>query len=173
MNHRGHLEATPGIASGMLKARHKSTHDYLLKKRAARLLSTSSSPGTEHICPLVDMRLYFVPCETEDEAAFLTGFLNAPIVAEGVSSYAAQLSLGRSVVEYLLVPLYDPRNESHCAMVELAKAITLAGGESTRGYARQLNGFAARMQAIPERVLSAAEAAAANEEVQAVERAAM
>jgi len=54
-----------------------------------------------------DHKLYFIPVETESEAAYLTGFLNAPVIANAVSAYASQLSLGVSVAEYLNIPFFD------------------------------------------------------------------
>lgn len=60
-----------------------------------------------------DHKLYFVPCESEEEAAYICGFLNAPTVSEAIAAYASQLSLGVSVVEYLNLPGFDPRDSSH------------------------------------------------------------
>ena len=48
-----------------------------------------------------DHKLYFVPCATKPEARRLTHALNEH--AEAISAYAAQLSLGASVVEYLAI----------------------------------------------------------------------
>ena len=38
------------------------------------------------------------------EAAYLTGFHNAPTISRAVSAYAPQLSLGVTAAEYLLIP---------------------------------------------------------------------
>ncbi|MBL8469237.1 N-6 DNA methylase [Methyloversatilis discipulorum] len=68
------------------------------------------STSTEYIGEKVvvpDHKLYFIPVESEAEAAYLTGFLNAPTIARAVSAYAAQLSLGASVAEYLNIPKFD------------------------------------------------------------------
>jgi hypothetical protein len=74
-----------------------------------------------------DHKLYFVAVKTEDEAAYLTGILNAPTIAEAISAYGAQLSLGVSVVEYLKVPKFDKQNESHSDIAALAMSITRRG----------------------------------------------
>jgi hypothetical protein len=71
-----------------------------------------------------DHKLYFVPVRTEKEAAYLTAFLNAPTVAKAVSGYAAALSLGVSVVEYLNIPKYDSANEAHKKIAATGVALT-------------------------------------------------
>jgi len=69
-----------------------------------------------------DHKLYFVPFDSEDEAAFFTGFLNAPVVTRGIISYSEDLlSLGASVVEYLNIPKYDPANMLHHEISKIAK----------------------------------------------------
>jgi hypothetical protein len=83
---------------------------------------THSILGEKVIVP--DHKVYFVPLWSEDEAAFLTGFLNAPPVSSAVAAYAAALSLGVSVVEYLMIPKYDPSNAQHKQLAKLAKSIT-------------------------------------------------
>ena len=86
-----------------------------------------------------DHKLYFVPVESADEAAFLTAFLNAPQVTRAVSAYAAQLSLGVSVVEYLAIPAYDAQISSHRELAELGGAITREGRAATAGEHRRLD----------------------------------
>ena len=71
-----------------------------------------------------DHKVYFVPCQTRAEGAFLTAFLNAPAVSGAVSAYASALSLGTSVVEYLRIPTFDPTDRRHRALAALGLAIT-------------------------------------------------
>lgn len=92
----------------------------------------------EHLDPLLgqkvvipDHKLYFVPVAGEDEAAYLTAFLNAPTISRAVSAYAAQLSLGVSVVEYLKIPAWDSSNCDHEQLAQLAKNITRRGQAPT------------------------------------------
>ncbi|MCU0783694.1 MAG: N-6 DNA methylase [Verrucomicrobia bacterium] len=73
---------------------------------------------------VLDHKLYFVPCKSLNEAAFLTALLNAPIVSEAISAYAAQLSLGVSVVEYLALPRFNSKDSTHRALVSLALRLT-------------------------------------------------
>jgi hypothetical protein len=67
-----------------------------------------------------DHKVYFVPCESAQEADYLCGILNAPTVAGGVSAYAAQLSLGASVVEYLNIPRLVDDDALHLDIAALA-----------------------------------------------------
>lgn len=78
--------------------------------------------GTKLVVP--DHKLYFVPCRSLKDAAFLTALLNAPIVSEAISAYASQLSLGVSVVEYLALPQFAPKNATHRALVSSALRLT-------------------------------------------------
>ncbi len=112
-----------------------------------------SALGAKVVVP--DHKVYFVPLESEDEAAFLTGFLNAPLVASAVAAYAAALSLGVSVAEYLLIPKYDPKNAHHKELARLAKAITAATGGPSSEQEQTLTETVAAILAIPTDVLNA------------------
>lgn len=78
-----------------------------------------------------DHKLYFIPVDTEGEAAYLTGFLNSPIISGAVSAYAAQLSLGASVAEYLIMPQFDKKDKLHKKIAALSKKITSRGDGPT------------------------------------------
>lgn len=87
-----------------------------------------AGPEGTPVRPVVpDHKVYFVPVDTEEEAAYLTGVLNAPTVAHAISSYAAQLSLGASVVEYLEIPPFDPSGSAHKGIVTIARDLTRNG----------------------------------------------
>ena len=73
---------------------------------------------------ILDHKLYFVPCQSLKEAAFLTALLNAPVVSEAISAYAAQLSLGVSVVEYLALANFKANDPTHRALVSLSLRLT-------------------------------------------------
>ncbi|MGH3622650.1 MAG: hypothetical protein ACRDQ5_12790 [Sciscionella sp.] len=90
-----------------------------------------------------------MPCETEDEAAYLTAFLNAPLVARAVAAYAAQLSLGVSVVEYLLIPRHDRDSAVHRELAEIAKTVTADEGASTDAQRARLDRLVATLTDIP------------------------
>lgn len=74
-----------------------------------------------------DHKLYMVPVDTLEEAQFLTGILNAPTVATAVGAYAAQLSLGTSVIEYLRIPRFQAGNPAHREIAEIASNLTDRG----------------------------------------------
>ena len=78
--------------------------------------------GDKVIIP--DHKVYFVPMCNEEEAAYLTGLLNAPSVATGITSYSPRLSLGTNVVEYLAIPPFDPNNLDHFILAARSKYIT-------------------------------------------------
>lgn len=95
-----------------------------------------SASGEKIVIP--DHKLYFIPVETEAEAAYLTGFLNAPTVASAVSAYGAQLSLGASVAEYLRIPRYSDTNPHIAAISDLARSITAQRGKAGPGEVEAL-----------------------------------
>ena len=82
--------------------------------------------GEKTVVP--DHKLYFIPVESEPEAAYLTGFLNAPTIAKAVSAYAAQLSLGASVAEYLNIPKFDEADKRMEAIGNIARDLTKKTG---------------------------------------------
>jgi hypothetical protein len=82
--------------------------------------------GTKPI--ILDHKLYFVPCQSLEEAAFLTALLNSPIISEAISAYAAQLSLGVSVVGYLALPEFDPKDSTHLSLVSVALRLSKQTG---------------------------------------------
>jgi len=89
-----------------------SPHKVAWREISGRFQAASVGPV---VC---DHKLYFVPCESEPEARYLTNVLNAPTVSEAIGAYASQLSLGASVVEYLAIPRYDAADERHRAIAE-------------------------------------------------------
>ncbi|RHO53511.1 hypothetical protein DW094_11290 [Ruminococcaceae bacterium AM07-15] len=68
-----------------------------------------------------DHKVYFVPTQSEDEAAYLTSFLNSRMVADAINAYSSALSLGTSVTDYLNIPLFDEGNETMVTMSQMAK----------------------------------------------------
>lgn len=90
---------------------------------AAYIGSTSIEYAGEKVV-VPDHKLYFIPVASESEAAYLTGFLNAPTIVKAVSAYAAQLSLGASVAEYLNIPKYDETDERMAVIGNIARDIT-------------------------------------------------
>jgi hypothetical protein len=109
---------------------------------AAAIVSPVRHPQLGTKLVVLDHKLYFVPCGSLKEAAFLTALLNAPIVSEAISAYASQLSLGVSVVEYLALPPFDAKNSTHTALVALALRLTKKLSIPTSSVWNQLDSLA-------------------------------
>jgi Putative RNA methylase family UPF0020 len=99
--------------------------------------------GVRPVVP--DHKLYFVPVETLDEAAYLTAILNAPVVAAAVSAYAAQLSLGVSVIENLKLPKFNPDEPDHQALARIAQEVTERDGAISDNETAELDRIAFRV----------------------------
>lgn len=105
---------------------------------AAYIGSASIEHAGEKIV-VPDHKLYFIPVESEPEAAYLTGFLNAPTIAKAVSAYAAQLSLGASVAEYLNIPKFEEANGQMAAIGAIARDLTNGRGSAQPADMEQLD----------------------------------
>lgn len=69
-----------------------------------------------------DHKVYFVPLDNEDEAAYLTAFLNSRIASHAINAYSSALSLGTSVTDYLAIPPFDEKNSTMTEMMDMAKS---------------------------------------------------
>lgn len=105
---------------------------------AAYIGSASIEHAGEKIV-VPDHKLYFIPVESEAEAAYLTGFLNAPTITKAVAAYAAQLSLGASVAEYLNIPKFDEADERMAAIGSIARDLTNKAGNVQPSDQEQLD----------------------------------
>ena len=102
--------------------------------------------GEKTVIP--DHKLYFIPVESEPEAAYLTGFLNAPTIAKAVSAYAAQLSLGASVAEYLNIPKFDETNGLMAAIGGIARDLTNRAGNAQSSDLEQLDAHVRKLLSV-------------------------
>ena len=68
-----------------------------------------------------DHKVYFIPVQTEPEAAYLTAFLNSSLVSGAIMAYASALSLGTSVVDYLTVPKFDANDKQMAELSEMGR----------------------------------------------------
>lgn len=91
---------------------------------------------------VADHKLYFVPVDTLDEARYLAGVLNAPIVATAIAAYAAQLSLGTSVIENLKLPQFNPDDQKHEELARIVGEVVDRGGVSTEEQLGRLDALA-------------------------------
>ena len=97
----------------------------------AAYVGTSDDPVVGQKVVIPDHKLYMAPVDTIEEAQFLTGILNAPTICTAIAAYAAQLSLGISVLEYLKIPPLDLGSDDHGRIIELCATITDRGGLPT------------------------------------------
>ena len=109
---------------------------------AAAIVSPIRHPQLGTKLVVLDHKLYFVPCRSLKEAAFLTALLNAPVVSEAISAYASQLSLGVSVVEYLALPQFSAKNSTHKKLVSLALSLTKKAGTPSSTEWNELDSLA-------------------------------
>lgn len=79
------------------------------------------------------------------EAAYITAFLNAPLVASAVAAYASALSLGTSITDYLSLPRFDPDNPLMQELSAVAKALNRERRATTPSEEAQLNRLALRL----------------------------
>ncbi|MFG6428874.1 N-6 DNA methylase [Roseateles sp. LYH14W] len=108
--------------------------------------ATIKHAGEKTVVP--DHKLYFIPLESEPEAAYLTGFLNAPTIAKAVSAYAAQLSLGASVAEYLNIPKFDEDNGEMSAIGTIAMDLTNRAGDAQESDFERLDSHVRKLLSI-------------------------
>jgi hypothetical protein len=90
--------------------------------------ATINFVGKKTVVP--DHKLYFIPVDSEPEAAYLTGFLNAPTISKAVSAYGAQLSLGVSVAEYINIPKFDDSDTYMLEIADIARQLTIQASKS-------------------------------------------
>jgi hypothetical protein len=108
----------------------------------AAYIGPFNDPVLGHKIVIPDHKLYFVPVSTLPEARYLTGILNAPAITAAIAAYAAQLSLGTSVIENLTIPEFDANDARHGELAILAAEITHRGGRPTPHELHRLNDLA-------------------------------
>ena len=101
------------------------------KEFFAAYIGPVDDPILGHKIVIPDHKLYFIPVDTEEHAAFLTGFLNSTFVAKAVMAYGSLLSLGSSVADYLKIPKFDKTNLDHLAISNIAIKATKNDGNIT------------------------------------------
>ena len=92
-----------------------------------------------------DHKVYFVPLQTEEEAAYLTAFLNSRVVSNAVDAYSSALSLGTSVVDYLDIPEFDEENDAMMSMARMAKRFRSTERQPTPEEEDMLDEFVAAL----------------------------
>lgn len=87
---------------------------------AAYVGSERMPDGTEKVV-VPDHKVYFIPVDSESEAAYLTAFLNSSSVSGAIGAYASALSLGTSVVDYFKIPKFDAKDQRMAELSEMGK----------------------------------------------------
>ncbi|WDM64077.1 N-6 DNA methylase [Stenotrophomonas forensis] len=105
----------------------------------------SSKIGDRDVVVIPDHKLYFIPVETEDEAAFVTGFLGSRAVSRSVASYGATLSFGVSVSDYIHIPTYDQRVELMRRIAEEVMAVSSGGAEVTEDMMNRIDDYVVKL----------------------------
>ncbi len=78
-----------------------------------------------------DHKLYFVPCETSEEAHYLCGFLNSPAVRAFIMGYVIDTQIATHITEYISIPSYDSTNPLHIELSHLSSTISSERREAT------------------------------------------
>ena len=100
------------------------------RKSATRVVYSSSGRPTAAIVDdedlIVDYTLYWMPCETRDEARFLCGIINSSVLEELVAPYMPKGQFGaRHLQKHLWklpIPAFDPSDSSHQRIAAAAEA---------------------------------------------------
>lgn len=105
----------------------------MTKRISAAVLTPIDDPVLGKTVPQTQHVVSVVAVETEDEAHFLCAMMNSATASVISSSYATGKSYGLpSLLNHLAIPRYDPEDDSHRRLQELAR-------EAARGTAE---GFA-------------------------------
>jgi len=82
---------------------------------------------------IIDTTLYWLPVRSREEAQYLVAILNAPATTRAVSHLQSRGLFGarhfHTYVWRLPIPTYDPTQEAHCQLVELAQQAENAAAE--------------------------------------------
>ncbi len=97
----------------------------------ASYIGPKTDPFLGEALAIPDHKLYFVPCETAEEAHYLCGFLNSPAVRAFIMGYAIDTQIATHITEYINIPPYDPSNSLHKELSDLSSAISTARRAAT------------------------------------------
>lgn len=86
----------------------------------AAVISTAPTPWGEEKMIVPEGKVNFIACDTEDEAHFVCGFLNTPIVRRAYEKLSSQI--GRPVRLPFKLPKYNAKKWTHRAIAAVSKA---------------------------------------------------
>ena len=94
-----------------------------------------------------DHKIFFVEFADKDEAFFLCGILNAPLVKEFIECHTISIQLG-NIFKHMRVPSYDASNEEHTRLATACQKAHEASDD--KHYLRLLS----EMRELAERILA-------------------
>lgn len=97
-----------------------------------------------------DHKLYFVPCETAEEAYYLCGFLNSPAVRAFITGYVIDTQIATHITEYINIPRYDPQNAYHVELSNVASQIIQEHRTATSAEHAQIEEIVERLFSSPQ-----------------------
>lgn len=90
----------------------------------ASYIAPKQDPFLGEVPVIPDHKLYFVPCETSEEAHYLCGFLNSSAVRAFIMGYVIDTQIATHITEYINIPTYDPTNSLHTELSHLSSTIS-------------------------------------------------
>ncbi len=90
----------------------------------ASYIGPKQDPFLGEVPSIPDHKLYFVPCETSEEAHYLCGFLNSPAVRAFITGYVIGTQIATHITEYINIPAYDPTNSLHTELSHASSTIS-------------------------------------------------
>ncbi|UTH11567.1 Eco57I restriction-modification methylase domain-containing protein [Macrococcoides canis] len=74
-------------------------------------------------CVVVDSKVLMLDVETEEEAHYVCGLINTPIIREIIDGYAIQTNRGTDVLKYLSIPKFNSKDKIHSKISSVSKKI--------------------------------------------------
>lgn len=94
-------------------------------------LGPKQDPFLGEVPTIPDHKLYFVPCDSAEEAYYLCGFLNANAVRAFVTGYVIDTQIATHITEHIRIPRYEPSNPLHQQLSQVAALISQERREAT------------------------------------------
>ena len=109
----------------------------------AAAVGSSQLPNGELKVILPDHKLTIIPCETETEADFVAGFLNAEVTNLIVRSYAVATGISTHILDRVAVPRFSAKNALHRELAGLAQ--TARTGNTTPADQQRMSEITAEL----------------------------
>jgi hypothetical protein len=93
----------------------------------AAAIGESLVPGDGASTIIPDHKLFIVPCDSMEEADFVSGFLNSEIANFIVRSYAISTGVSAHILKRVPIPRFIAHDSRHATVSSVAKKIRLSG----------------------------------------------